>query len=61
MSSLPYFLRKIGRSLSFRAGLYAILAVVASLAAVFAAPLVPDGLAEVLGGKAVDDILTVMA
>ncbi|RZA07151.1 MAG: DUF2254 domain-containing protein, partial [Proteobacteria bacterium] len=61
MSSFLFFFRRISRSLSFRAGLYAILAIVASLAAVFAAPIVPDGLAEVLGGKAVDDILTVMA
>ncbi|CAN5532772.1 DUF2254 domain-containing protein [soil metagenome] len=54
-------LKPILKNLSFKAALYAFGAVFASLVAVFFAPYVPDSLAELLGGSAVDRILAIMA
>ena len=54
-------LRQLSKSLSIKAGFYCVGAVAAALVAVFFAPYVPDNLAELLGGDAVDDILTILA
>lgn len=61
MNKLMRVLNPILKSLSFTAALYAIGAVVASLVAIFFARFIPDGLAELLGGSAVDHILSIMA
>lgn len=53
--------RKLSQNLSVRAGAFCIGAVGAALLAVLFAPLVPDGMAEVLGSEAVDRILTIVA
>ncbi len=57
----PFQLQKITHRLSVRAGLFALLAVVSSLAAVLLDGYVPDGFVELAGGNAVDNILNVMA
>lgn len=54
-------LRQLSKSLSIKAGIYCVGAVGAALIAVFFAPYVPDSFAELLGGDAVDDILTILA
>lgn len=54
-------LRRLGQSLSVRAGLYCVGAIAAALVAVMASPYVPDEAAELLGGNAVDQILRILA
>lgn len=54
-------LRKLSRSLSVRAGASCALAILAALVAVIFAPYVPDELADLLGGDALDKILTIVA
>ena len=61
MNKLSRALGPILKSLSFKAALYAIGAVVASLVAILFARFIPDELAELLGGSAVDHILSIMA
>ena len=54
-------LRVISKLLSIRATLFALLAIISSLAAILFADLVPDEFADLAGGDAVDDILRMMA
>lgn len=54
-------LRLLSRNLTVRAAIYCAAALTAALSGVLLAPLVPDRLAEVLGGSAVKDILTILA
>lgn len=61
MNNLMRMLSPILKSLSFKAALYAIGAVIASLVAILFADFIPDGLADLLGGSAVDHILSIMA
>lgn len=49
------------KRLSVRAALFALLAVIASLTAVLFDVFVPDDLADLVGGRAVDSILSIMA
>ncbi|WP_168196563.1 DUF2254 domain-containing protein [Bdellovibrio sp. ZAP7] len=53
--------RKLKTNLSFRAGLYCMAAIAATLFSVSLSPLVPGELSDLLGGEAVDRILTIMA
>jgi uncharacterized membrane protein len=54
-------LRSYTKRLSVRAALFALLAVIASLAAVLFDKFVPADLADLVGGRAVDSILSIMA
>lgn len=54
-------LRNMSRHLSVRAGFFALLAVFSSLAGVLFDEYVPDDWGDLVGGKAVDGILTMMA
>ncbi|MBS1960601.1 MAG: DUF2254 domain-containing protein [Bdellovibrionales bacterium] len=54
-------LRLLSRNVSVRAALYGFAGLVAALIGVVFAPYVPDGLAELLGGEAVRQVLTVLA
>lgn len=58
---LTHTLRKLGENLSARAGLFCLGAIIAALLAVFASPYVSDDIAKLLGGDAVDRILTILA
>lgn len=49
------------RRLSVRSAFFALLALASSLAAVLFAPYVPDKFGDIVGGKAVDSILTMMS
>lgn len=53
--------KRTTRELWFRAGLYAVFGVVAALAAVVAAPLVPTEMADRFGGESVEQVLTILA
>lgn len=53
--------RRTTQELWFRAGLYAVFGVVAALAAVVAAPLVPSEMADRFGGESVEQVLTILA
>lgn len=53
--------RRLRRELWFRASLYALLGVAAALLAVVAAPLVPQAMADRLGGDSANSILTILA
>ena len=53
--------RGLRRRLWFRASLYALVGVIAALAAVAGAPWVPETVAERLGGESVEEILTILA
>ena len=53
--------RRATRELWFRAGLYAVFGVIAALAAVVAAPLVPSEMADRFGGESVEQVLTILA
>ena len=53
--------RRWSRNLSVRAGFYCLAAIGAALIAVIFAPYVPESWAELLGGEAVDHILTILA
>lgn len=61
MSSWWFSLVRFSRRLLVRASVYAVFAVLAALAAVWFAPLVPRELAERLGGEAVEGVLTALA
>lgn len=53
--------KRTTQELWFRAGLYAVFGVVAALAAVVAAPLVPIEMADRFGGESVEQVLTILA
>lgn len=57
----PRRLRLFSRHLWVRVSIFSGLAVVASLASIYLAPLVPDGFSDLLGTDAVDSILTILA
>lgn len=61
MSTILFWLVHFSRRLVVRASLYALFGVAVALVAVWFAPLVPDGLAERLGGDAVEGILSALA
>lgn len=61
MLRLLQIYRVLKTNLSFRAGLYCLAAITATLFSVSLSPLVPAELSELLGGEAVDRILTIMA
>lgn len=61
MSGSWFWLVRFSRRLLVRASFYAAFAVLAALAAVWFAPLVPRELAERLGGEAVEGVLTALA
>lgn len=61
MNRWLFIWRRTTRELWFRAGLYAVFGVVAALAAVVAAPLVPTEMAERFGGESVEQVLTILA
>ncbi len=61
MNNLILKLRKLWRNLSVKAGIFSLGALGAALGAIFIAPYVPDVLADLLGGEAVDRILTIIA
>lgn len=54
-------IRRLSQNLSVRAGLFCVGAVGVALVAVPFSPYVPDELAELLGGDAVDKVLTILA
>ena len=56
-----FTLKKYSHQLSVRAALFAFLAVTSSLVSVFFASYVPDRFSDLIGGKAVDGILSIMA
>lgn len=60
-SRWQWLLRILTRRLWFRAGIYAILAVVTALIARLASPLVPDDLSDIVNAEAVHSILNVVA
>ncbi|MDI1281048.1 MAG: putative membrane protein [Brevundimonas sp.] len=61
MNRWLFIWRRTTRELWFRAGLYAVFGVVAALAAVVAAPLVPTAMADRFGGESVEQVLTILA
>jgi len=61
MNRWRYYWRLLQSQIWFRASLYAAFGVAAALIAVIVAPLVPQELAERLGGGSVDSILTILA
>ena len=61
MNRWLFIWRRTTRELWFRAGLYAVFGVVAALAAVVAAPLVPTEMADRFGGESVEQVLTILA
>lgn len=61
MSGWWFLLVQLSRRLLVRASAYALFAVLAALAAVWFAPLVPQEMAQRLGGEAVEDILRALA
>ena len=61
MNRWRYYWRVIRTRIWFRAGLYAAYGVAAALAAAVAAPLVPQAMADRLGGESVEAILTILA
>ena len=56
-----WVLRELGKQLWLRAAAFALLGVLASLAAIWAAPLIPEDLSVEIGARAVDDVLTLIA
>ncbi|WP_224814933.1 DUF2254 domain-containing protein [Hasllibacter sp. MH4015] len=56
-----WLLRSILRRLWVRVASFAVLAIASAIAAPALSPLVPDGWAELLGGDAVDQVLTILA
>jgi uncharacterized membrane protein len=61
MNRWLFLWRRVRAQIWFRASLYAGFGVAAALFAVVAAPLVPDGVADRLGGESVQQILTILA
>jgi uncharacterized membrane protein len=61
MNRWRYYWRALSTRIWFRAGLYAAFGVTAALIAALAAPLVPKGVADRLGGESVEAILTILA
>lgn len=61
MNRWRYYWRVLRTQIWFRAGLYAAFGVAAALVAALAAPLVPDEMADRLGGESVEAILTILA
>jgi len=61
MNRWLFIWRRTTSELWFRAGLYAVFGVVAALAAVVAAPLVPKEMADRFGGESVEQVLTILA
>lgn len=61
MNRWRYYWRLLQSKIWFRASLYAAFGVAAALVAVVVAPLVPDEIADRLGGTSVDSILTILA
>ncbi len=56
-----YLLHQVTRRIWFRASLYSLASVLIALVAVRAAPFIPDELSLTVGGKAVDNILGILA
>ena len=56
-----YLLHRLLRQIWLRASLFSIAAVLTALIAAWAAPFIPDELSLTVGGKAVDNILTILA
>ena len=56
-----YWLHQVTRRIWFRASLYSLAGVLTALVAVRAAPFIPDELSLTVGGKAVDNILGILA
>ena len=56
-----YLLHQVTRRIWFRASLYSLASVLTALVAVRAAPFIPDELSLTVGGKAVDNILGILA
>lgn len=61
LSQWLFKLRSYTKRLSIRAALFALMAVITSLTAVLLDEIVPDSLANLVGGRAVDSILSIMA
>ncbi len=61
MKRWQYYWRKLRSRIWFRASLYAGFGVAAALLAVIASPLVPEAVADRLGGESVEAILTILA
>ncbi len=61
MNRWLFLWRRVRAQIWFRASLYAGFGVAAALFAVFAAPLVPQTVADRLGGESVEEILTILA
>ena len=61
MNRWLFLWKRMTRELWFRSGLYAVFGVVAALAAVVLAPLVPTELADRFGGESVEQVLTILA
>ena len=61
MNRWRYYLRQLRSRIWFRAGLYAAFGVAAALIAAVVAPLVPEPVADRLGGESVEAILTILA
>lgn len=61
MNRWLFWWRTLRRQMWVRASLYTAAGVAAALMAVFAAPWVPDAVAERLGGDSVGSILTILA
>lgn len=56
-----YILRQITKRIWFRASLFSVAAIVTALVAAWIAPFIPYELSLRVGGKAVDNILTILA
>ncbi|BCA64037.1 hypothetical protein HMP09_3271 [Sphingomonas sp. HMP9] len=56
-----YILRQVTKRIWFRASLFSVAAIVTALVAAWIAPLIPYELSLRVGGKAVDNILTILA
>lgn len=61
MTRWRYYWRVLSTRIWFRAGLYAAFGIAAALVAALAAPLVPQDMADRLGGESVEAILTILA
>lgn len=61
VSRWSWMISLLGRRLWFRAALISLLAILAPLVAILAAPIIPPGLADRLGAEAVSQILDILA
>ncbi|MGE4130902.1 MAG: DUF2254 domain-containing protein [Bdellovibrionales bacterium] len=61
MASILFWWRRLSKSLSARAGAFAVFALLSAFASFWLAPLVPDGWTEILGHEALLEILKIVA